>query len=132
MKETILEGEKLGAHLERGDVVVLSGELGSGKTTFTKGVAKGLGVREWEKVTSPTFVIMNKYEGRVPLYHVDFYRLHDVSELGDIGFFEYLNGDNVTIVEWGEKFKEVFPKSTKWVNFKYINENTREITITER
>lgn len=129
MWRTIKEGAELGKQLEQGDVVVLAGELGAGKTVFAKGIAKGLGVKDWKSVNSPTFVIMSQYEGRFRLYHFDFYRLSSVSELRDTGFFEYLSGDGVTVVEWGDKFPELFSDRSFWVDIKYINEKERLITI---
>ncbi len=132
MKKTIEEGERFAGRLKPGDVVVLSGELGSGKTVFTKGIAKGLNVREWKKVNSPTFVLLNIYKGKNTLFHFDFYRLTNRSELNDIGFYEFMNGDGITVVEWGEKFKDVFPGRTKWIDIKYINAKERLITIKSR
>ncbi|NHM16432.1 tRNA (adenosine(37)-N6)-threonylcarbamoyltransferase complex ATPase subunit type 1 TsaE [Eggerthellaceae bacterium zg-887] len=91
-----------------GDVVTFSGDLGAGKTQFTQGVAAGLGVGA--PVTSPTFNILLEYhDGRLPLYHFDLYRLDDSSELEDVGFFETVEGDGATLVEWSEKFPEEMP-----------------------
>lgn len=132
MEMTIEEGERFVRGLKSGDIVVLSGELGSGKTTFTKGMAKGLGIKDWAKVCSPTFVIMNSYRGEKVLYHFDFYRLNSPSEIKETGFYEFVNMDGITVVEWGEKFKQVFPEKTIWVHFKYIDENQRLITIQSR
>jgi tRNA threonylcarbamoyladenosine biosynthesis protein TsaE len=105
--ETEAVGEVLGAQLRRGDLVVLTGDLGSGKTTFTKGIARGLGVTE--RVTSPTFTIVQEYDGRVPVAHVDVYRLERIQELHDFGFEELLEG-RVTVVEWGEAIALVLPR----------------------
>lgn len=132
MEETVEEGVRFAACLKPGDVVVLSGELGSGKTVFTKGIAKGIGVSQWLRVNSPTFVIMNVYEGSYKLYHFDFYRLNNKADVAGSGFYEFMNGDGITVVEWGEKFKDIFPPRTKWVNFKYINERERLIIIQNR
>lgn len=132
MEETVEEGAQFAVGLKPGDVVVLSGELGSGKTVFAKGIAKGLGVNQWRKVNSPTFVIMNIYKGINTLFHFDFYRLINKSDLTDMGFYEFMNGDGITVVEWGEKFKDIFPPRTKWVDFKYINEKERLIIIQNR
>jgi tRNA threonylcarbamoyladenosine biosynthesis protein TsaE len=129
MESTVEAGEQFAKGLSSGDVVVLTGGLGSGKTTFTKGIAKGLGVKEWRKVASPTFVIMNSYRGKKTLYHFDFYRLNRVSEISDTGFHELVNGDGISVVEWGEKFKDIFPERTKWLTFKYVNERERLIII---
>jgi tRNA threonylcarbamoyladenosine biosynthesis protein TsaE len=104
--ETELAGAALGALLRRGDLVVLSGELGAGKTTFAKGVARALGVQE--PVTSPTFTIVQEYDGRVPVAHVDLYRLERVQELHDLGFEELLD-ERVVLVEWGDVVAPLLP-----------------------
>jgi tRNA threonylcarbamoyladenosine biosynthesis protein TsaE len=106
-KETEGLGEVLGAQLRLGDLVVLTGDLGTGKTTFTKGLARGLGVEE--RVTSPTFTIVQEYDGRVPVAHVDVYRLERIQELHDFGFEELLD-TRVTVVEWGEAIALVLPR----------------------
>jgi tRNA threonylcarbamoyladenosine biosynthesis protein TsaE len=97
----------VGALLRGGDVLVLSGDLGAGKTTFARGVASALGVDE--PVVSPTFTIVREYDGRVPLRHVDVYRLEHMGELRDIGLDEMLGDDGVTLVEWGERVTAVLP-----------------------
>jgi len=99
-------GEALGSQLQAGDVVVLTGDLGAGKTTMTKGIARALGVSE--RVTSPTFTIVQEYEGRIPVAHVDVYRLERIQELHDIGFEELLDG-RVTVVEWGDAIARALP-----------------------
>jgi tRNA threonylcarbamoyladenosine biosynthesis protein TsaE len=105
--ETEAVGEAIGAQLRVGDLVVLTGDLGAGKTTFAKGLARGLGVTQ--KVTSPTFTIVQEYDGRVPVAHVDVYRLDRIQELHDFGFEELLES-KVTIVEWGEAIALVLPR----------------------
>ena len=104
--ETEAVGEAIGSQLRVGDLVVLTGDLGAGKTTFAKGLARGLGVTQ--KVTSPTFTIVQEYDGRVPVAHVDVYRLDRIQELHDFGFEELLES-RVTIVEWGEAIALVLP-----------------------
>jgi len=99
-------GEALGGQLRPGDLVVLTGDLGAGKTTFVKGLARGLGVKE--TVTSPTFTIVQQYDGRVPVAHVDVYRLERIQELYDFGFEELLE-HHVVVVEWGEAIARVLP-----------------------
>ena len=96
---------KLGSLLQAGDVFLLEGDLGAGKTTFSKGIAKGLGVER--NVNSPTFTIMKEYMGRIPLYHMDVYRLGEESE--DLGFDEYFEGDGVCIVEWAHLIEDQLP-----------------------
>ena len=103
--ETIAVGEALGAELEAGDVLVLTGDLGAGKTQLTKGIAAALGCEG--DVTSPTFTIEMVYEGgRLPLYHFDLYRLDGPEQLEDIGLFDVLGGDGVCVIEWGEQFAD--------------------------
>lgn len=97
----------VGVLLRAGDVVVLAGDLGAGKTTFVKGVAAALGVDE--VIVSPTFTIAREYEGRVPVRHVDAYRIEDIRELREIGLDELLGGDGVTLVEWGDRISAALP-----------------------
>jgi len=105
--QTMDFGRALAPLLAPGDVILLSGDLGAGKTQLTKGVAEGLGVAE--PVTSPTFNILLVHEGRVPLYHFDLYRLEQASELEDLDYFGTLEADGVSIVEWGDRFAEAAP-----------------------
>ena len=106
-EETQAVAEVVGSQLRVGDLVVLTGELGAGKTTFAKGLARALGVTQ--TVTSPTFTIVQEYEGRMPVAHVDVYRLDRIQEVHDLGFEELLEG-RVTIVEWGEAIALVLPR----------------------
>ncbi|MFA6437899.1 MAG: tRNA (adenosine(37)-N6)-threonylcarbamoyltransferase complex ATPase subunit type 1 TsaE [Bacteriovoracaceae bacterium] len=106
---TIESGAIFSEQLKAGDVVALYGDLGSGKTRFVKGISRGLGVRE--TVASPTFTIVNEhYEGRLPLYHFDCYRLRSVTELEEIGFDEYIYGSGVCVVEWAEIIETRLPE----------------------
>nr|WP_244987011.1 tRNA (adenosine(37)-N6)-threonylcarbamoyltransferase complex ATPase subunit type 1 TsaE [Oceanobacillus caeni] len=114
-EETKLIGERLASLLEAGDVLTLEGDLGAGKTTFTKGIAKGLGVKR--TVNSPTFTIVKEYEGRLPLYHMDVYRLEDSDE--DIGFDEYFNGNGVSVVEWAQFIEKYLPTDRLDIRIKY-------------
>ena len=101
--ETIALGERLGAQLRPGDVLVLTGDLGAGKTQLTKGIAAGMGIED--DVTSPTFNILMVYDGgELPLYHFDLYRLDDPDQLEDTGLYDLLDGDGVCVIEWGEQF----------------------------
>lgn len=104
-EETIALGQRLGELLQPGDVLVLTGDLGAGKTQLTKGIAAGMGIED--DVTSPTFNILMVYEGsQMPLYHFDLYRLDDPDQLEDIGFYDVLEGDGACVIEWGEQFAE--------------------------
>lgn len=105
-EETLAFGEKLGHKLFKGAVITLEGDLGAGKTTFTKGIAKGLGVTS--TVNSPTFTIIKEYDGDLPLYHIDAYRLDDASE--DLGLDEYFYGEGVTVIEWSSKIPDQIPE----------------------
>lgn len=105
--ETFSFAENMAAHLKPGDVILLEGNLGAGKTTFTKGIAKGLGIHR--TVNSPTFTIIKEYQGKIPLYHMDVYRLEDAQE--DLGFDEYFEGDGVTVIEWAHFIKDQLPES---------------------
>ena len=103
--ELVAFGEKLGTLLEKNDVLILTGELGAGKTTFTKGLAKGLGITQMIK--SPTYTIVREYEGRLPLYHLDVYRIEGDADSIDLD--EFLFGSGVTVIEWGHLLGEALP-----------------------
>lgn len=109
-------GEKVGASLTPGAVLAYRGDLGMGKTAFTRGLARGLGCTG--RVTSPTFTIVNEYEGRIPLFHFDMYRLPDSDALFDIGWEDYLARDGVCAVEWSERVTDALPEDTVWVTIR--------------
>lgn len=117
-------GKSLGKTLVKGDFIALTGDLGAGKTAFTKGIAKGLGIED--DVTSPTFTIINEYTGPVPLAHMDVYRLNNLQELENIGFDDYLDG-YVVVMEWADKVKELLPDDVLWIDFKVLDDFHREI-----
>ena len=121
-------GEEIAPSLKAGDVLVLNGDLGAGKTTFTKGLAKGLGVKEIVK--SPTFTIIREYQsGRLPLYHMDVYRLED-GGAEDLGLEEYFDGDGVSVVEWAQFAEDELPDDYLSISFKRTDrENNRVITL---
>lgn len=121
--ETIRLAEKLASLLKPGDVITLEGDLGAGKTTFTKGIARGLGVKR--VVNSPTFTIVKEYTGELPLYHMDVYRLEDSDE--DIGFSDYFDGDGISVVEWAQYIKDYLPGEYLNINISYIDEHKRLI-----
>lgn len=109
----------------RGDVLLLHGDLGAGKTTFSQFFGKALGIEQ--KITSPTFNIIKSYEGKLPFHHMDCYRLEGAED--DLGFDEYFYGDGVTIVEWPEMIEEFLPEDYIELNLKYIEDSKREIEI---
>jgi len=127
VNDTVRLGARLGRLLGAGDVVGLTGELGSGKTTFTKGIARGLRVRDAKHVNSPSFVIVKEYIGRVPLYHFDIYRLDDPSDLDTVGYKEYFYGRGVTVIEWADKIKPILPDKYLAVEFSSVGEKERKV-----
>jgi tRNA threonylcarbamoyladenosine biosynthesis protein TsaE len=130
--ETQRTGEQLGSLLSAGDIVCLYGELGTGKTVLTKGLAAGLGVTDRERVRSPSFVLIRQYRGRVPVYHADLYRLSDPTDIADIGLREWLGGEGVAIIEWADKLEASLPFTRLDVSLAYHGEAGRLITIHPR
>ena len=131
--ETQQLGQSLGALLQPGDVLLVSGDLGAGKTTFIQGLAAGMGVQA--QVTSPTFTIIHEYQGSsFPLYHIDAYRLERADEINELGLEEYFYGDGVTAVEWAEKIKEWLPPDYLYVKIEKMSSHPeqRRIQIGER
>jgi len=124
--QTEAVGRILGSLLMPGDVVCLYGDLGAGKTHLAYGIALGLDVRE-QYVTSPTFTFVNEYDGRIPLYHIDLYRLKDPSELGGIGFDEYIDSDGATVIEWAERAGNELPEAVLSVYLSDVSVDSREI-----
>lgn len=127
--ETMDIAEAFAGRLRRGDVIALVGELGSGKTVFVKGLAKGLGVSNPKYVNSPTFVIIKEHRGRIPLYHFDLYRLDVSSQLDIENYQEYFYGRGVCAIEWADKIWGILPKNHIEVRLSIAGENERRITI---
>lgn len=123
--DTLQIAELIGSIVSAGDVVTLTGDLGVGKTVFAKGFAKGLQIEE--RITSPTFTIVKEYEGRLPLYHMDVYRLEHSEE--DLGFDEYFFGEGVAIVEWAQFIEEFLPETYLAITIVRTGETSREITL---
>jgi tRNA threonylcarbamoyladenosine biosynthesis protein TsaE len=128
--ETLRIGRFLGAGLKGGDFVALTGELGTGKTCLTQGIASGLGVPDCYVIASPTFTLINEYPGKeTALYHLDVYRLNGLEDLEEIGYQEYLMKEGVIVVEWAEKVSDAIPKEALCITFSYVDENVRKIEI---
>lgn len=122
--------KKFARTLKPGNVVALSGGLGSGKTTFIKGIALGLGLRDADEVKSPTFVLMHVYKTRIPLYHFDLYRLETPQEVEALGFEDFAGDPKaITCVEWAEKAKGLLPAAAREVRLEIAGENSRRIVI---
>lgn len=127
--ETIDIGKRLGLILRGGDVVALSGPLGSGKTWFTKGIGLGFGIDPDEVISSPSFSLVNEYEGRCLLYHMDLYRLDSLSDIISIGLDDYFNDQSVVVIEWAERSPEVLPFGYINVMIDILGDNKRSIDI---
>ena len=127
-EETWRAGRDQALGLQAGDVLALVGDLGAGKTQWVKGLAAGLGSEA--EVTSPTFTLIQEYPGgRLPLYHMDCYRLEEAGELLGIGIDDYLDGHGVVVIEWADKFPELLPAAARWIRFKIGEGDKREIRI---
>ena len=129
-EETLALGCKFGKKLKPGTVVALIGELGAGKTVFTKGIAKAMGVKDYEYVNSPSFVIVKEYKSKkAPLYHFDLYRLKSADDLGTVGCEEYFYSDGISVVEWADRAPEALPEDRITVKFKHLGKDRREIVF---
>ncbi|HZO39538.1 MAG TPA: tRNA (adenosine(37)-N6)-threonylcarbamoyltransferase complex ATPase subunit type 1 TsaE [Methylomirabilota bacterium] len=126
-EETEAAGERLGRRLQPGAVVALSGELGAGKTCFVQGLVRGLGASV--RATSPTFVLVNQYRGRVLVHHVDAYRTDSMTELMDLGLLDLMGGDDVTLIEWADKLEPLLPPDAIRVHIAGVGDEPRTITI---
>jgi len=124
---TEASGERLGQTLGAGAVVALTGELGAGKTCFVQGVVRGLGATV--RATSPTFVLVNQYQGRVPIHHVDAYRTDSMTELIDLGLLDLMDGEGVTIIEWADKLTPLLTPEAIRVHIAGVGDEPRRITI---
>jgi len=126
-EETEAAGERLGWRLQPGAVVALTGELGAGKTCFVQGLVRGLGASI--RATSPTFVLVNQYRGRVLVHHVDAYRTDSMTELMDLGLLDLMGGDDVTLIEWADKLEPLLPPDAIRVHIAGVGDEPRTITI---
>ncbi len=129
MEQTIEAGRNLAAILKAGDILVLTGPLGAGKTCLIKGIALGLGIKE-DDVKSPSFTLVNEYYGRsIPFYHLDLYRMKEVTELYNIGWDDYLMRNGIVAIEWGEKAKDFLPKERIEIRIEIVSEDMRRLYI---
>ena len=131
VRKTIAVGKFISRNLEKGDIVCLFGELGSGKTVLAKGISSGLGVRQ-ESVTSPTFVLIRQYKARIPVFHFDLYRLVCPEDILDLGYEEYLFGEGISIIEWADRLGKLLPSEFLKVQLKVAGENKRQLKISAR
>lgn len=126
-EETNQLGGKFSGFIQRGDVLAFVGELASGKTTFIKGILKGL---KFEKpVTSPTFTLVNEYDAKYPIIHIDCYREDELDRWIKLGIHDYMNEENIVIIEWADKIGSLLPSNTIYVQFNHKNIQSREITL---
>ena len=128
--ETIAFARDWAQALRPNDVVALSGDLGAGKTQFAKGLVAGLGSDD--EVTSPTFTLIHEYNGQVPIFHFDFYRINHRAEIENIGFDEYLDDGGISVIEWADRFPGLLPERTRWFRIEAQNANERTIVEGER
>ncbi|MCX6010676.1 MAG: tRNA (adenosine(37)-N6)-threonylcarbamoyltransferase complex ATPase subunit type 1 TsaE [Chloroflexi bacterium] len=120
-------GTRLGKIARPGDVILLVGKLGAGKTCLTQGIAWGLGIKEY--AASPSFVLVRELKGRLPLYHLDFYRLENLAEIAELGLDEYFYGRGVSVVEWAEKALSLLPPENLLIEMEYISETGRRLKL---
>ena len=126
--ETEAIGRRLAEHIGVGSVLALKGDLGSGKTSFVKGLVAGLGASAG--VTSPTFTILHEYQGgRLPVYHFDFFRLEDRQSVQGLGLDDYFFGDGLSVIEWADRFPEFIPEQARWILFEIESKNQRVISV---
>lgn len=126
-EETRRLGEELSKLVIPGDLFALYGELGAGKTCFIQGISRGLGVKEG--VTSPSFTIINEYQGKIPIYHFDLFRLNSIEEFLDLGYEEYFYGKGLTVIEWAEKVEPLLPADHLRIEIEFINYQQRKISF---
>ncbi len=127
-EETRHVGERLGELARAGDLFCLEGDLGSGKTCFVQGLGRGLGIRD--AIHSPTFILANEHRGgRLPLFHLDVYRVRRADEAIGFGLDDYISGDGVLVIEWAEKIRDALPAERLWISFEHRDENVRGISM---
>ena len=129
-EEMLLLGQAVASTLSPGAILALSGDLGAGKTAFVQGLARALGVRDPSVVRSPTFTLIAEYEARIPLIHMDLYRLHSREELDGLGLEDYFDGEGITVVEWADRFPGIMPDRAITIHLEIVDETTRDIVVT--
>jgi len=127
--ETLDYGQQLGSRLVGGEILLLSGPLGAGKTLFVKGICAALGIAE-DEVTSPSFTLVNTYSGSLQLYHIDLYRLDELRELASLGLDEIFDRDALVLIEWGERFPQILPEKRTEIRIRAVGDDEREIQVT--
>lgn len=128
-EHTFRLGKQLSKRIRAGDILAFCGELGAGKTCFIQGICRGLGVPETRYVTSPSFVILNIYKGRLPIYHIDFYRITHKDEILDLGYEEFFFSEGVCLIEWAERAMDLLPDEYLKITIEAISPNVRKIKI---
>ena len=128
-EETQAIGEQIGEMLNAGHVISLVGDLGTGKTCLTQGMARGIGIAPNEVVNSPSYTLINEYGGKIPIYHIDLYRLKHHGEIVDLGLEEYLEGDGICIIEWADRMSELLPGNRIQITITWVDESTRTIEL---
>ncbi|MDC7234060.1 MAG: tRNA (adenosine(37)-N6)-threonylcarbamoyltransferase complex ATPase subunit type 1 TsaE [Spirochaetales bacterium] len=126
-EETLEWGEKIGKQLRPGDIVALNGDLGAGKTSISKGIALALGIKD--DITSPTYTIVSEYDGEIPLYHMDMYRIDGIEEFELLGVDELLFGNGVSLIEWSERISEYLPDDCKSLQISILEDGRRKIIL---
>ena len=127
--ETQTLGEQLGKTLKSGDVIALIGDLGTGKTCLTQGIARGIGIAPDEVVSSPSYILINEYDGTIPIYHIDLYRLETAAEIAELGLTEYMDSDGICIIEWAERMEHALPENHIRIDIRWEDENVRHFTV---
>ena len=127
--ETQTLGERLGKTLKSGDVIALIGDLGTGKTCLTQGIARGIGIAPDEVVSSPSYILINEYDGTIPIYHIDLYRLETAAEIAELGLMEYMDSDGICIIEWAERMEHALPENHIRIDIRWEDENVRHFTV---
>ena len=130
LDETVAFGTHLGRTAQPGDIFTLSGDLGAGKTTLTQSIGIGLQVPPEFYITSPTFSLLHEFPGRIPLFHMDLYRIGSVEEIEELGFEEYLYGDGLSVIEWPDRLDDLMPESRLDITLNVTGENSRKATLT--